>query len=330
VEKRLGRPFLAGTLPLVNPRWLLLLALAVSPATAQTPWPAQAAAAPVVLQVTADDAKARDFAWESARFAIRSDLRLPAGIVRDFAAVFEATQDALAAVPLGLAHEREGGKHPVRLCATTETYKTAGGPPGTGGYFNGREMLVLLPNLGIQPTANGLSAEHQKKLFIIKHEVTHEILQSWNWPLPPWLNEGLAECVASWPYTTGRYSFANLDAAMRAYVLKWRKPNDRQPLRILAPRPLMALSAAEWQREVETQNAYDHYNSAALLTHYFLRHDDRGDGAHLAACLADLHRGIPHERAEAEHLLRGRTPEQLAAELKALARRMALEIAVEN
>ena len=88
----------------------------------------------------------------------------------------------------------------------------------------------------------------------------------------------------------------------------------------------MSLSGREWQSRVTAQTAYDHYNSAALLTHYFLRHDGRGDGAGLAGYFDALRRGVSPDEAEAQHLLRGRTREQLTAELQKLARRLAIEI----
>jgi hypothetical protein len=62
-----------------------------------------------------------------------------------------------------------------------------------------------------------------KNLFVLKHEVTHQILRPWGWVLPTWLDEVFSECVASWPYTQGRYSLQNLNAAMHDYLLKWRR-----------------------------------------------------------------------------------------------------------
>lgn len=313
------------------PRWLFpVLLLWNAPLWAQSPWPAQMPPAQVNLQpAAADPGQPGVFAWNSGRFVIRSDVKLPNGVVRDFALVFEATRQALAAVPLGLEQPGRNRPLPVLLCGSTESYRAGGGTVGSGGFFNGREMLILLPNLGIQPTVNALTAQHHKQLFVVRHEVSHQILSDWGWhTLPAWLNEGLPECVASWPYTSGRYSFQNFDSALRAYVTKWRKSSDRTPMRILAPSRLMGISRETWRAEVVAQGAYDHYNSAALLTHYFLRHDGKGDAAALAAYFADLRAGTPD--AEAKHLLRGRTPQQLNTEIKALAKRLALEIALEE
>ena len=297
--------------------------------TCLAPWPGQAIAEAVEVRAVETNAAARRFAWESAHYYIHSDLALPLGIVRDLAAVFEATREVILAVPLGLHAGGERAKDRVWLFADAAGYSAAGGPGGSGGFFDGREMLILLPNLGIKPGTNGLTAEHTKNLFVLKHEASHQLVRPWGWPLPTWLDEGLAECVASWPYTRGRYALQNLDSALHDYLLKWRRPPDRRALRVIAPANLMRLSGREWQAQVAAQTAYDHYNSAALLTHYFLRHDGRGDGAGLAGYIDALRRGTPPEEAEAQHLLRGRTREQLTAELQKLARRLALEVTVE-
>lgn len=328
----------ARCFPAVKSSALFLLLLAVEcaaqsarPAGALAPWPAQAAAVAenVKVQLVEDNAAARRFAWESAHFRLAADLRLPSGIVADLAAVFEATRAVLLAVPLALPAGGEREKYVTRLFSDAAGYTAAGGPAGSGGFFDGREMLVLLPNLGIKPGASGLTAEHNRNLFVLKHEATHQILGQWTRALPVWITEGFAECVASWPYTRGRYALQNLDSAMHDYLLKWRRPPDRRSLRLVAAPVLMSFSSRDWQSRVTAQTAYDLYNSAALLTHYFLRHDGRGDGAALAAYFAAVRAGTPSEEAEAQHLLHGRTREQLTAEVLKLARRMAIDAAPE-
>lgn len=289
-------------------------------------WPKAVAAPAYDVRFASEQPAAPWVAYSSPHFEMTSELKLPLGIVRDLAAVFEATRAAVRAVPLGLNTASESLRFPVRLCASSGSYAAAGGPPGTGGYFSGREMLVLLPNVGIRATTNGFSSEHTRHLFVLKHEVAHQVIGAERVRLPMWLNEGLAETFAAAPYVRGRYTFDGLDSALRDYLLKWRRQTDRRSLRIIFPAQLMAMSRSDWQREVTAQQAYDLYNSAALLTHWFLHHDGRGDSAGMAAYLDALRRRVPAEEAEATFLLRGRTREQLAVELRALARRMALEI----
>ncbi|MEO8353476.1 MAG: hypothetical protein ABI680_17240 [Chthoniobacteraceae bacterium] len=292
----------------------------------EAPWPRSVTAPPFELKSsTAPNAEKR-FAYEAPHFAIESDVALPTGVVRDLALVFEATRAVLAALPLALGVDDSSRRFRVLLLNTPETYAAEGGPAGSGGYFNGREMLILLPNLGISAKDGRIDARHQNNLFVVKHEVTHQILRRGSSRWPVWLNEGFAECVASWPYTQGRYTFDSLDSAMRRYLLKWQGSNSRDPLPIISPSTLMRLTPSDWDTQIAAENAYRHYNSSALLTHYFLFHDHEGKRSALAVYLEALRAGMSPAEAEAAHLWRGRSPAQLNAALAALARRMALPI----
>lgn len=291
------------------------------------PWPASAVAENLDVRVVAEDAAASKFTYESAHFAVESDIKLPVGVVRDVTAVFEATRAALITLPLGLLRGDEDGKYRVSMFSTAATYQAAGGIEGSGGFYDGatQRMLIFLPNLGIKPGTHALVLDFQRQLFVLKHEVTHQLLGRWGAALPVWLNEGFAECVAAMPYTRGRYTFQNLDGAMNAYLLKWRATPDRRDLLLIPPARLMALSPAQWRDEVSAVTAYPLYNSSALLAHYFLHHDGQGGGASLAAYFHALRRGVPPDKAEADHLLRGRTRESLTPELQALCRKLGLQ-----
>lgn len=304
------------TAPLIDPQ-------------AMPPWPAEAVAENYEVRIVEEDRTTGATHYASPNFVIACDIKLPLGVVRDLAAVFETTRAAVMAVPLALHSGFDRTPYPVRLFSKVEDYNAAGGPVGSGGYHNGREMLILLPNLGIRPTTNGLTAEHQKQLFVLKHEVSHQVVGRWTMAQPQWLNEGMAELFAAMPYTRGRYSFQNMEAALQAYVLKWRSSRDSRALRIIGPVRLMVMTFSDWQETVAAQRAYDLYNSSALLTYWFVRYDGRGDGAGLAGYYNALHRRVPADEAEREFLLRGRTREQIAGELQKLARKMALSIQME-
>ena len=92
----------------------------------------------------------------------------------------------------------------------------------------------------------------------------------------------------------------------------------------------MGLDADQWNAGVAAQSAYPYYNSAALLTHYFLHGDGKGDGAGLAAFFDDIRRGLPRSEAESKRLLRDRTPESLGGEVQSYARKMGLTLKIES
>lgn len=303
---------------------LILLAI-VTPAWAQARWPASVAAESYEVKLVAPFSANVAATYASPHFLIPSEMKLPLGVVRDLAAVFESTRAAVRAAPLGFTTAAEPKQYLVRLCASAASYAAAGGASGTGGMFSGRELLILLPNINIQPTTNVLGAEHTRHLFVLKHETVHLITATQHLPLPPWLNEGLAETFAAAPYIRGRYTFTGLDSALHDYLLKWRRTPDSRTLRLIPPSKLMTLTAADWQRQLAALSAYDLYNSSALLTHWFLHHDGKGDAAGLAAYLDALRIDYSPVESEQKHLLRGRTYGEIDTEVKTLARRMALD-----
>ena len=285
-------------------------------------WPPQAGAEAEVQSIGED---AGTFRFESANFQITSDVNLPLSVVRDLATVFEATRSVLIAIPLGLHAAGEKRKYPVLLTGSSDTYSSAGGGAGSGGFFDWRRgrMVVLLPNLGIAERNGKLQLGYASNLFVLKHEVTHQLLARWHGRLPFWLHEGLPEFIAALPYSRGRYVLQNPTGGLRDYLLKWRRSPNTRAITVIPPARLMSMTAGEWNRAVTQETAYDLYNSAGLLTCYFIQ--QRG-GAPIAGFLEALRRGVDPADAEKTHLLVGRTRESLAAELIAFGRRLGVEI----
>ncbi len=311
------------------------------------PWPAAVAAPDIDVRAGAEDPKTHAFTYEGTHFAMQSDVRLPLGVVRDLNAVFEATRAALMALPLGLHAGGERGKYPVLLFSTAEDYGRAGGGSASGGYFQGHtgRMLILLPNLGIHAAGEKKVFDYQKNLFVLKHEVTHQILRQWGGAFPVWFGEGLAEFIAATPYGAGRYTFSATDTALASYVQKWRRPGDVKPMAVVPPAQLMEFNEQTWEARVAGQSAYELYNSAALFIHFLLRHDGAGDGSGVAAFLGalrgELHRhradfprgdfirtfGVPRDvqmKLAADFLRRGRSDEKLAADFAVFLKRLGL------
>ena len=286
------------------------------------PWPAQAPAPVINLKASQEEGR---FTWESPCFRITSDLRLPDNAIKDIARVFEATRAALIAMPLGLHAGGETSPYAVSLFRDSGAYEKAGGPVGSGGYFDGRSrlMLVLLPNLGITETDGTVRLDYTKNLFVLKHEATHQLIARWHDRIPMWASEGIAEFVAALPYAQGIYTFQNLAPAMRRYLTKWRAARELQGLRLIPPATLMAMTAADWDDAVIKGGAYDLYDSSALLTYHFIQQQG---GAPLAGFLDALRSGADEAAAEQTHLLRGKTRGQLAADLQTLAKKIGVPL----
>ena len=326
------------TAPLVDPQRL-------------APWPATADAGDIEVKLTTEDPKAAAFTYEGAHFIMQSDVRLPLDVVRDLNGVFEATRAALMALPFGLHRGGEQEKYAVHFFSTPEQYAAAGGMTASGGYFEGStgRMLLQLPNLGIRATGFARTYDHQKNLFVVKHEVTHQILRHWGDAFPVWFNEGIAEVIAAAPYARGRYTFSGMDAAIASYVQKWRRLGDAKPLRLITPAQLMDFTVSSWEDRGAGQSAYELYNSAALFVYFLLLHD--GDGSAVASFLDALRRERNRQsteiaqgtirfssgpfvsvsstpafakKATADFVRRGRSDEKLAADFSAFVKKLGL------
>ena len=328
------------TAPLIDPQRL-------------APWPAEAAAADIEVKVKSENPQTSSFTYEGTHFTMESDVSLPLDVVRDLNAVFEGTRAVLMALPLGLHRGGEAEKYPVQLFSTPEQYAAAGGMTASGGYFQGStgRMLLLLPNLGIHTKGLARTFDYQKNLFILKHEVTHQLLMRWGDAFPVWFGEGFAEVIAATPYARGRYTFSGMDTAVAAYVQKWRSRGDTKPLHLITPASLMAFDGPSWDTRVAGQSAYELYNSAALFVYYLLRNDGSGDGTAVASFLDTLRRELNRQRtsratlqfgqfrmtaaappavkAATDFIRQGRSDEKLTADFAAFLKKLGLRVEFE-
>lgn len=285
-------------------------------------WPKQAAAPVREARFTGEEDGV--FLYQSPHFVIESDLKLPASAVNDIATVLEATRAVLIAIPLGFHGGGESDRYRVHLFRDRAGYAAAGGINGSGGHYDGRtrRMLVLLPNLGIEEKDGVLRLDHRRSLFILKHEVVHQLMAPWHRRLPLWVSEGIAEFIASLPYASGTYTLQPPGSGMRDYLLKWQPSKNERSLRLIPPHDLMAMDLHDWNAAVKRERAYDLYNSAALVTWHFIQQEN---GAPLAAYLDALRRGAKPAAARETHLLKGIDPGELTKQVAATARRLGIE-----
>ena len=286
------------------------------------PWPAMAEA-PAGDVRTGGESGA--FTYDSANFHVTSDMQLPAAAANDIVRVLEATRAALIAMPLGLLAGGEREPYEVAMFRDSNGYDKAGGQAGSGGYYDHRSqrMLLLLPNLGIGEKAGTLRLDYARNIFILKHEATHQLMARWHRGMPMWASEGIAEFVASLPYADGRYALQNPGAGLRDYLLKWRGTPAARAIRLIPPARLMAMREDDWNAALSRQEAYDLYNSAALLAYDFIQQDG---GTPMAGFLNALRHHEDEAAAENTWLLHGKTRDSLAKEIIALGAKLGVEV----
>jgi len=276
------------------------------------------------------------YAYRSPHFELRSDVELPLSVVSDMATIFEATRHAVHVLPLGLAATPPLSEkykfllrmYPqlkynpdllkVHLYGDLKSYARSGAPAGSGGFHSPtRNLTVLsLQNLGIKGKEGLYRHDYMKSDFVLKHEITHHLLQLWTEYLPVWLKEGFSEYMAAAPYAQGKYQFNFMDRHMHKYLNKWRLKEDPNRIPIMKMEDLMTITPAHWAGKLKRDNPILEYNSAAILVHFFIHHDGKGDASHLAAYFDSIRQGVHPSQAEKTHLIRDRSYEQLDKELK--------------
>ena len=289
------------------------------------PWPRKLGDGIAEIELIGQEPNSQFFVYRSANFELRSDVKLPMSFAREVASIFESTRTAIRSLPLGLGAKpaprgrrarslREGSERLlVQLFKSPNDYARAGGPPGTSGSYHswlGR-TLISLENVGQLDDRGELDLDTLKHEYVLRHEITHQIMHDWLAYLPMWLREGIAEYFGAVGYENGFFTFDELDLRMQAYLNKWRFNEDPNKIPMLHPNAVLTMTEQEWQQSLRFETPILNYNSAALLTYFFLHHDGELPGAPLAAYFDAVRRGVSTAEATQKHLMRGRSPEQL-------------------
>ena len=266
----------------------------------------------IPVTVVREDNAAREFFYRSPHFEFRCDARLGVNVIREFARIYETTFEAVKMLPLQLNPAPPDGFYVTRLFGEDAGYFEAGGLEGSAGCYVPmlNQVLVPLSSLGLKRVGSRYSLEGRGENHTLLHEITHQLLSGWD--LPVWLNEGLAEYIASAPYRPGRILFTNRLSSITDYVKTYKDVSTRD-YRMPSPVVFMEMEHSAWNHALasEDRDGVRNYASALLLTWFFCHADDHGDGRHLFDYLAAIKSGAPEPETRAVHLVRGRSAEDL-------------------
>ena len=260
-----------------------------------------------------EDPENRVFLYRTPHFEFKSDSQLRENLVRGFSRIFEATYTAIHALPLPFQAPPPEGGFPTELFVHEADYFLAGGPAGSAGVFISRggfgKILIPLENLGVKQVGKGYSFDSKAMNSTLKHELTHQICGAAGFRLPTWYSEGFAEFIAGAKYRNGRYTFNGIGDEMREYLKKrkgvWESDHVAESVK-----GIMEISHSDWNAAVGGPGGINNYATAAMIATYFNVWDE-GDGIHIRNYLVDLKSGVEEPIARAEHLLRGRSYDDL-------------------
>lgn len=309
------------------------LNLAASAFPADRQWPAAVSlgAAPEI-ETVADESNSKLFVYRSPHYEFRSDTKLGADVVREFARVFEATHLAVCRLPLDLRPSPEPlrKRFTAHLFKGEKEYREAGGMEGTAGCYKGDQKSILVPlgSLGVKVLHGGhtvLERGGAANATLI-HEITHQMMNHWLSRLPIWYTEGAAEYMVVPEYLHGRFNFTQLDAHLRQY-LKGRGSRETT-FAMLRPSELMAVEPADWARTLSgnIDRARENYVSAMLLAFFFHHLDGQGEG--IVAYLRAIEEGKPEIQSCRDHLIRGRSFDAIESEMRRMYSQLGVKISM--
>jgi hypothetical protein len=304
---------------------------ATTTATASTPaaektWPKTISLAePPEPKTIKEDKDTKEFIYRSEHYEFQCDSKLGANVVKEFSRIFEATWMLNCKLPLDLKPMPEEGQEVFRakLFTNRQDYLDGGGLQGSGGVYKRSEKMFMVPlsSLGVKMVGSRVSLEktNDDDNATLVHEITHQMMNHWLRHLRTWFIEGSAVSMEMLEYNHGHFTFTGLKQRMAHYLS--RHYSDGKNFTMLDPGELLGLDGKTWADAlaVSQKQAAQNYASAGMMVSFFYYFDDAGDGAHVAA----FFRALEQSKSKAEddaaleaHLIRGRTTDQLATEIK--------------
>ena len=225
--------------------------------------------------------------FETKWFRFETEETLSRNFVQEAAQIFEATREAVFALPLGLKSHPPAGldKFTARF-VTKDNFQSflknsprIDEPNRIAGVYDPKLKSIYLPydQLGARRKNGHMTLLKTSDTSTLIHEITHQVMHD-HLPLAPiWFSEGFAEYMASIPYEDGVFDFQKSVAG-----LKTRLRTRYGTLRVKLPplQELLDMQQADWQGRNQD------YTSALLFTYYFMHLDQsQAPGSPLAAYL---------------------------------------------
>lgn len=271
------------------------------------------------IEVLQEDEEKGEYIYASDHYEFICDVKLNTSVVKRFSLLFEATNQFMRELPLGMKKPFREERHKIHLFETQQSYFAKGGPPGSAGVYISRggegDILVPLTSLGVKKVGSNFSVDYDKENTTLSHEIAHQVtdVEYYAPGARGWFTEGLAEYIAQSGYRSGKFNVNDLQK-LKAHVTAYGE--DGTGGRALGDE-LKAPDLQEFMMQSYDSflaNSRFSYGFAALLVYYFFHMDGGGDAANVTGFLKALkEKKQPPELFEP--LLAGRSWNELEEEI---------------
>ena len=271
------------------------------------------------IEILKEDEAEGEYVYASDHYEFICDVKLNASVVKRFSLLFEATNQFIRELPIGMVKPFREERHKIHLFESYTSYTSAGGPAGSAGVYISRggegDILVPLTSLGVKKVGSNFSVDYDKENTTLSHEITHQITDKEYYALGSrgWFTEGVSEYVAQSGYRSGKFNVNDLQK-LKDYVTAYGE--DGKGGRALgeefeAPN-LEDFMTQDYGRFLE--NSMFNYGFAALVVYYYFHMDQEKDAANIKNFLKGLKEGkkIPEMY---EPLLAGRSWDEMEADI---------------
>lgn len=237
--------------------------------------------ADIRAEVVSEDERNEKFVYRTQHFEFESQGKFTQGLLREVARNFEATYELLKVLPWGIDPRPDsGGYFRARLFRTRLVYEAEGGPKNSGGVYQRRNKIFMVPfdSIGLKLVGKSYAKDLDFDTSTLVHELTHQMMHSWLGLLPQWIIEGTAEYTGALPLKLGRFRVSAAKTGLRNYLEAFKRGRGvplAYPLEELFP-----ITNEKWNEILEKEPLVSGrlYFTSFLLVYYFMHLDGAGDG----------------------------------------------------
>ena len=211
-----------------------------------------------------------NFLYETRTYQVTSPQEIDPTLLENFILSAESVTLALKAIPLSLFSPQNKKKALIKIVFDETSYLSAGGAPGTGGFYHGFNNSVIIRWDQLNQRTKHSTLLHRPTFDLLVHELTHLCMGEQIWKMKTWLFEGVAEYLAAAHLNEGRFDFRKIETQIRDHIRK-QSAQDTEEIPATKINTLLQLSSQDWLNRNATlapRTALEAYTSALLLTHY--------------------------------------------------------------